>query len=162
MDKDNIKQYFDILEIEPTDSIFKLEQTYNNLIKIWHPDRFNHDHDLQKKAIEKTNQINSAYELLCNYYINNDDLKKYYAILEINPTKSLNHIYQAFKELSKVWHPSNFSNDPFMQQRAAEKMKLINQSYNYLYEYFTNKEEPSNTKKITKSSLILAFQKKID
>ncbi|MBF0541802.1 MAG: hypothetical protein HQK91_10180 [Nitrospirae bacterium] len=46
MDKDNIKQYFDILEIEPTDSIFKLEQTYNNLIKIWHPDRFNHDLDL--------------------------------------------------------------------------------------------------------------------
>ncbi|MBF0542307.1 MAG: trypsin-like peptidase domain-containing protein [Nitrospirae bacterium] len=141
MDKNDLKQYFDILEIEPTESLDKIKQTYDDLIKIWNTDRFYSDPILIQKAIEKTKLINNAYDYLSNYYINNDDLKQYFTILEIAPTNSLNKIYQAFKELSKIWHPSNFSNDIILQKKAEEKMKSIKQSYDFLYEYFSDKEK---------------------
>jgi TonB family protein len=54
-----------ILEVEPGASLEEIRQAYRDQTKVWHPDRFSNDLRLQKKAEEKTKQINLAYRRLC-------------------------------------------------------------------------------------------------
>ena len=53
------------LEIEPGASPEEVRQAYLDQTKIWHPDRFSNDIRLQKKAEDKLQQINLAYQRLC-------------------------------------------------------------------------------------------------
>ncbi|MBF0542694.1 MAG: tetratricopeptide repeat protein [Nitrospirae bacterium] len=70
--KDNLKQYFEILEIEPTDSLDTIKQAYKDLVNVWNPDRFVHDADLHQKAVEKINRINKAYDFFCEILKSNN------------------------------------------------------------------------------------------
>jgi TonB family protein len=54
-----------ILEIEPGASLEEIRQAYRDQTKVWHPDRFSNDIRLQKKAEDKLQQINLAYQRLC-------------------------------------------------------------------------------------------------
>jgi len=65
MNERDLKQYFEILEIEPTDSLDFIKQVYEDLVYVWNPDRFADDPDLQHKAIVKIKKINNAYDFLC-------------------------------------------------------------------------------------------------
>jgi DnaJ domain len=42
----------------------EIKDAYRVLAKVWHPDRFQGDEDLRRKAEEKLKEINSAYQLL--------------------------------------------------------------------------------------------------
>ncbi len=42
----------------------EIENAYRTLVKVWHPDRFQHDEKLKKTADEKLKAINSAYSFL--------------------------------------------------------------------------------------------------
>jgi len=42
----------------------QLRQAYHDMVKVWHPDRFEHDERLRLIAQEKLKQINGAYEYL--------------------------------------------------------------------------------------------------
>ncbi|UCC39695.1 MAG: J domain-containing protein [Candidatus Aminicenantes bacterium] len=64
---DNMKRYYQILELEPGASPEEVKQAYRDLAKVWHPDRFSHDPSLQKKAQEKLKEINEAYEKLSSH-----------------------------------------------------------------------------------------------
>jgi hypothetical protein len=44
----------------------EIQQTYYDLVNIWHPDRFSHDPHLQQKAQEELKKINEAYRILEN------------------------------------------------------------------------------------------------
>lgn len=64
---DDILRCYRTLEVEPGASITKVAQAYRDLVKVWHPDRFQSSARLQKKADEKLKEINLAYERLQNY-----------------------------------------------------------------------------------------------
>ena len=44
-------------------------------------------------------------------------------------------VKKAFRDLSKVWHPDRFAEDPALQQKAGEQLKAINDAYQHLGSY---------------------------
>jgi curved DNA-binding protein CbpA len=64
----NIGRCLEILELESAESIDEVRKAYKLLVKVWHPDRFSHDSRLQRKAEEKIQQINAAYEQLVVFF----------------------------------------------------------------------------------------------
>jgi DnaJ domain len=52
------------LELEPAANRNQVDEAYRTLVKVWHPDRFQHDAKLKKVAEDKLQAINSAYNLL--------------------------------------------------------------------------------------------------
>jgi hypothetical protein len=53
-----------VLGVKPGVSVRELKAAHRDLAKVWHPDRFQHDPDLQEKAQEKLKEINEAYDWL--------------------------------------------------------------------------------------------------
>jgi len=45
----------------------EIKQTYRDLAKVWHPDRFPNDPELRSKAQDKLKEINGAYHILRDY-----------------------------------------------------------------------------------------------
>ena len=60
----DLSQYYAILEPQEAANEPEVRKAYRDLIKIWHPDRFAHDPALQRKAEEKTKNINKTYKQL--------------------------------------------------------------------------------------------------
>jgi hypothetical protein len=61
---DRITTALKVLELSPGASLDDVKKSYRLLAKVWHPDRFPTDKDLQQRGLEKIKEINSAYELL--------------------------------------------------------------------------------------------------
>ena len=57
-----LRECYRLLEVEPGASPEEVKRAYRELVKIWHPDRFSHDPNLQWRATEKLKLINLAYE----------------------------------------------------------------------------------------------------
>src|SRR5438093_2620395 len=68
---EEIAQFYRILELEPGASPEVVKQAYRELVKIWHPDRFPNDPKFQKRANEKTKEINEAYKKILAYQTGN-------------------------------------------------------------------------------------------
>lgn len=63
-----MKQYFEILELQPGATPDEVKTAYRDLAKVWHPDRFKSDSPrLKSKAAEKLAEINEAYEKIRAY-----------------------------------------------------------------------------------------------
>ena len=62
-------------------------------------------------------------------------MKKYYEILELNASASIEDVEQAYKELSNAWRPENYQNLPRYKRRAELKLKEINEAYEQLRSY---------------------------
>ncbi len=58
---EEIAACYRLLELEPGASLAAAKQAYRELVKVWHPDRFPNDPKFQKRATEKTQQINKAF-----------------------------------------------------------------------------------------------------
>ena len=56
-----IERCFEILEIDPSASLYEARQAYKDIASVWHPDRFVHNPRLMKKAEHKIKEINAAY-----------------------------------------------------------------------------------------------------
>jgi curved DNA-binding protein CbpA len=56
-------------------------------------------------------------------------MKKYYEILELDMSASIDEVEQAYKELSKVWRPQTYQNLPRYRRKAEIKSKEINEAY---------------------------------
>src|SRR6266481_6988550 len=61
---DELVEYYDLLGLSPGASPEDLKLAHRDLAKVWHPDRFLHDHRLREKAQEKLKAINQAYDQL--------------------------------------------------------------------------------------------------
>jgi len=57
-----LERYYKTLDISSGATEGEIKKAYRDLVKVWHPDRFTHDVELQKKAEEKLKEINLAYE----------------------------------------------------------------------------------------------------
>lgn len=58
------KEALTILEVAETATREEIQRAYRTLARVWHPDRFPNDPELQRKAQDKLKQINAAYEIL--------------------------------------------------------------------------------------------------
>lgn len=58
-----MKNYYEILEVEPTATLEQIKAQYLLLIRAWNPDNFPND-DMKAKAEEKVRDINEAYSVL--------------------------------------------------------------------------------------------------
>lgn len=48
-----------------------------------------------------------------------------YRLLDLDPGASDEEVKTACRDLTKVWHPDRFGNDPQLRQKAEEKLKAI-------------------------------------
>jgi len=60
----DLKQCYEILEIDETASLPEIKQAYRDMIGIWHPDRYTQNPRLHAKATEKLKALNGAYNEL--------------------------------------------------------------------------------------------------
>ncbi len=67
-------------------------------------------------------------------------VEKHYRTLGIEPGASLKEIKEAYRDLASVWHPDRFTNNSRLQEKAQEKLKEINASYEYLRTYSANEQ----------------------
>ena len=66
-----IKEFYRELDLELDADLGSVRQSYRQLVKVWHPDRFGNDQKLQALANDKLKKINfasvpSGYELLAS------------------------------------------------------------------------------------------------
>jgi curved DNA-binding protein CbpA len=59
-----MKKRWKILGLKPGATAAEIKETYRDLVKVWHPDRFGSDVRLRLKAEQKLQQINDAYRVL--------------------------------------------------------------------------------------------------
>jgi len=64
IEKMNLQRCLKILELETTCSLQEAKQAYKDLVRVWHPDRFQKNPRLKDKADKKLREINLAY----NYF----------------------------------------------------------------------------------------------
>ena len=74
----DLQRCYDILDLNPSASYHELKHARRELAKVWHPDRFTNDVNLQLRAEEKLKEINSAYETIEKHLsrINNSRVKQ--------------------------------------------------------------------------------------
>jgi hypothetical protein len=75
----------------------------------------------------------------------NSEINHCYQVLELEPSASLEQVKQAWRELAKVWHPDRFPNDAKMQQRAQERLKMINRAYELLSQFLKSDSAEKTT-----------------
>ncbi len=56
-------------------------------------------------------------------------MKKYYEILGLDMSASIEEVEQTYKELSEVWRPQTYQNLPRYKRKAEIKSKEINEAY---------------------------------
>ncbi|MGB3613268.1 MAG: J domain-containing protein, partial [Elainellaceae cyanobacterium] len=62
---DDLERWYRVLDLEPGASMDDVNQSYKDLVFIWHPDRIPKDNTrLQQKAQEKLKQLNQARDRL--------------------------------------------------------------------------------------------------
>ena len=57
-----------------------------------------------------------------------------FEILGLPETATPGQIKEAYRDLSKVWHPDRFGSDPRLRARAEDTLKRINEAYQFLQE----------------------------
>lgn len=59
-----MKDHYQTLEVSPTATQEEIKKAWREQLQVWHPDRFNHNPALRRKAEERTKEINEAYAIL--------------------------------------------------------------------------------------------------
>lgn len=66
----HLRDFYRELDLEPGADLASIRQSYRQLVKVWHPDRFGSDQKLQALANDKLKKINSAYDALVSFVEN--------------------------------------------------------------------------------------------
>ena len=69
----NLQQSLKILELETTTTLREAKRAYKDLVRVWHPDRFQNTPRLKQKADEKLMEINLAFNYLRDYLESSPD-----------------------------------------------------------------------------------------
>lgn len=100
----------------------QVKQSYRHLAKVWHPDRFSGDHDLQLRAEEKLKGINRAYrEILAAHSAGS------YAVPERKPDRQADSSSRSDNSTPKQTHvhPSNPTHRRAFRLQKAERFALL-------------------------------------
>lgn len=63
----DIREAYLALDLPLGATATEIVQSFRDLVRVWHPDRFEHDASLQRKATERLSRINEAYSVLSQY-----------------------------------------------------------------------------------------------
>lgn len=69
-------------------------------------------------------------------------IDRYYMILELEPGDSAEKVNQAYRDLAFVWHPDRYSNHPRLQEKAQEKLKILNEAHDCLEDLLQHQPQP--------------------
>ena len=69
-------------------------------------------------------------------------MKKYYDILGLDMSASIEEVAQAYKELSETWNPQIYQNLPRFRRKAEIKLKEINEAYEQIFAFLRSKPTP--------------------
>jgi hypothetical protein len=72
-------------------------------------------------------------------------MKKYFDILELDESATIEAVERAYKELINAWHPENYQNLPRYKRKAETKLKEINEAYAQLKSYLATRPQPKAT-----------------
>ncbi|HEX8984684.1 MAG TPA: J domain-containing protein [Bryobacteraceae bacterium] len=61
-----------------------------------------------------------------------ENLEKHYQVLNLDPTASPEEVYQAYRDLARVWDPQRFAHSPRLEMKAEEKLSEIIAAYRAL------------------------------
>jgi len=61
---DDLTKSYQLFGLKPGASAEEAKQAYRDLVRVWHPDRFEHDERLRMIAQNKLKEINGAYKVL--------------------------------------------------------------------------------------------------
>jgi len=67
-------------------------------------------------------------------------MKKYFDILEIDMSASIEEVEQAYKELAEAWRPESYQNLPRFKRKAEIKLQEINDAYERIRSYLPTKQ----------------------
>ena len=62
-------------------------------------------------------------------------MKKYFEILELEGSASIEEVDQAYKELAEAWRPENYQNLPRFKRKAEIKLEEVNDAYERIRSY---------------------------
>lgn len=66
-------------------------------------------------------------------------MKKYFEILELDVSASIEEVELAYKELAEAWHPGNYQNLPRFKRKAEIKLEEVNNAYERIRSYLLAK-----------------------
>ena len=69
---EEIHSAYQRLELPIGANLPQVQKAWREMVTVWHPDRFPNNPDLQRKAEERTKQINNAYDILKRYLKDGD------------------------------------------------------------------------------------------
>ena len=69
-------------------------------------------------------------------------MKKYYDILGLDMSASIEEVAQAYKEMSETWNPQIYQNLPRFRRKAEIKLKEINEAYEQIFAFLRSKPTP--------------------
>jgi hypothetical protein len=73
-------------------------------------------------------------------------MKKYFEILELDVSASIEEVEQAYSELAEAWRPENYQNLPRFKRKAELKLEEINDAYKRIRSYLLLKASGENQK----------------
>jgi hypothetical protein len=62
-------------------------------------------------------------------------MKKYFEILELDMSASIEEVEQAYNELAEAWRPENYQNLPRFKRKAELKLEAVNDAYERIRSY---------------------------
>lgn len=66
----SLLRWLRVLGLDSGASLEDVERAYRDLVRVWHPDRFQHDERLRARAEEELKKINSAHDALVTHFAN--------------------------------------------------------------------------------------------
>lgn len=67
-------------------------------------------------------------------------MQKYFEILALDMSASIEEVEQAYKELAQAWRPESYQNLPRFKRKAEMKLKEINEAYERVRSYLLAKQ----------------------
>jgi peptidoglycan hydrolase-like protein with peptidoglycan-binding domain len=79
----------------------------------------------------------------------NCQMKKYFDILELDESATIEAVERAYQKLTNAWRPENHQNLPRYRRNAETKLKQINEAYERLKSYLAARPQPAATPRRT-------------
>ncbi|MGI9534631.1 MAG: universal stress protein [Thermodesulfobacteriota bacterium] len=122
----------ELFDLDENYTYSQLEQSYNDLVQVWHPDKYSHNKRLKLKAEEKLKEINLAYAKLKQKLAKSDKKAQIKDGKEKKPLNKDSRKQRPKKNkaahrvnIRGIFHPTDFSHSSEVAFAHALKFSLI-------------------------------------
>lgn len=150
-----MKNYYEILEVNPKASKEVIEKAYKVLVKKYHPDLYRGEK--QQYAEKRTKEINEAYNVLSDEFLR----EQYDSELERQKEVNKTNRYQEQRTQTQKQNNSNQTKitgkKPLQQRKQKQKVgslgSLIELTRELIHELATSKDKRQEVKEMTKKDI---------